>query len=47
MSTEWTKFDWFALGLVMGYFWHPVWTICKKIVHEAKIARDEWHQGKK
>jgi hypothetical protein len=41
---EWTKADWFVLGLVLGYFWHPVWTLAKKIVHEAQIASKEWRQ---
>lgn len=39
---EWTKFDWFVLGLVLGYFWHPLWELGKKIVSEAKKAREEW-----
>ena len=39
---EWTKFDWFVLGLVLGYFWYPLWELGKKIVSEAKKAREEW-----
>jgi len=37
----------FAWGFVLGYFWHPVWTLCKRIVEEAKLARKEWrnHDG--
>ena len=42
---EWTKLDWFILGLVIGYTWNPIWAIAKKIVHEAQIARKEWHKG--
>jgi len=34
--------NWFAWGLVMGYFWNPVWVAIKKIVNEAKKAREEW-----
>ena len=43
---EWTKFDWFVLGAVLGYLWHPVWNITKKIWIEAKIAKDEWSRPK-
>jgi hypothetical protein len=32
----------FIYGAVLGYFWHPVWTIIKKIWTEAKKAREEW-----
>lgn len=32
----------FAYGFVLGYLWHPVWTIIKKIVSEAKKAKEEW-----
>lgn len=39
---EWTKFDWFVLGLVIGYAWFPLWRLSKKIVSEAKKARYEW-----
>jgi len=37
----------FVWGFVLGYFWHPVWTLCKRIVEEAKLARKEWrnHDG--
>ena len=31
-----------AYGFVAGYFWHPVWTIVKKIVSEAKKAKEQW-----
>lgn len=39
---EWTKFDWFFLGLMIGYLWYPLWALGKKIVHEAKVAKNEW-----
>ena len=32
----------FTWGLFVGYFWHPVWQIGKKIYHEAKYAKDHW-----
>jgi hypothetical protein len=32
----------FAWGFGLGYLWHPVWQILKKIWHEAKLARTEW-----
>jgi hypothetical protein len=32
----------FVWGLFIGYAWHPVWTIAKKIYSEAKKAREEW-----
>ena len=35
-------FEWFAYGFVVGYFWHPFWIIIKKIVSEAKKAKQEW-----
>lgn len=42
--TEWSKLDWFAPGAVLGYFWHPLWQLGKKIVHEAKVTRNEWNK---
>jgi hypothetical protein len=42
--SEWSKFDWFALGLIIGYFWHPLWNAGKKIIEEAKIAKEEWRK---
>jgi len=32
----------FIYGLVIGYFWHPVWEIGKKIWTEAKKAKQDW-----
>ena len=32
----------FAYGFVIGYFWHPIWTLGKKIYQEAKLAKQEW-----
>ena len=40
--------EYFIFGVVAGYFWNPVWAIIKKIVHEAKVAKNEWRKpGKK
>lgn len=32
----------FAYGFVIGYFCYPLWTIAKKIVSEARKAKEEW-----
>lgn len=32
----------FVYGFILGYFWNPVWTLGKKIVSEARIAKEEW-----
>ena len=32
----------FAWGFMLGYFWYPIWTIAKKIVSEAKKAKEQW-----
>ena len=32
----------FIYGFVVGYFWYPLWELGKKIVSEAKKAREEW-----
>jgi hypothetical protein len=37
----------FVWGFALGYFWHPVWTILKKIYQEAKIAKTEWNKKSK
>jgi predicted acyltransferase len=29
-------------GFIVGYVWHPIWTVSKKIWREAKIATTEW-----
>jgi len=34
--------NYFVFGAVAGYFWHPLWILIKKIIHEAKVARHEW-----
>jgi hypothetical protein len=34
--------NWFVVGAVIGYFWHPIWELGKKIVSEAQKARKEW-----
>ena len=30
------------LGAVIGWLWYPLWQLGKKIVSEAKKAREEW-----
>ena len=37
---EW--FEPFSWGFVLGYFWYPVWELGKKIISEAKKAKEEW-----
>ena len=32
----------FVYGFVLGYFWHPIWIICKRIYEEAKLAKQQW-----
>ena len=32
----------FVYGFAVGYFWHPVYTILKKIVSEARLASEQW-----
>ena len=32
----------FVWGFVVGYFWYPLWTLCKRIVEEAQLVRKEW-----
>ena len=32
----------FVYGFVLGFFWHPVWTLCKKIYQEARLAKQQW-----
>ena len=39
---EWSKVDWFALGLVLGWFSTPIYRLLTRIVKEAKIAKQEW-----
>ena len=34
--------NYLAIGFAMGYLWHPIWTLLKKIWSEAKKAREEW-----
>jgi hypothetical protein len=34
----------FIYGLVVGYFWNPVWRIIKKIISEAIKAKQEWRE---
>jgi hypothetical protein len=44
---EWTKADWFAIGLALGWFANPIWRILTKIVEEAKIAKSDWKKHDK
>ena len=32
----------FVCGFVAGYFWVPQWELGKKIVSEAKKAKEQW-----
>ena len=32
----------FSCGFVLGYFWYPMWELGKKIVSEAKKAKEQW-----
>jgi hypothetical protein len=32
----------FVWGFVLGYFWHPVWILCKRIYEEVKLAKQQW-----
>lgn len=32
----------FAWGFAAGYFWYPLWALGKKIVSEAKKAKEQW-----
>ena len=32
----------FLYGFAFGYFAYPLWTIVKKVISEAKKAREEW-----
>ena len=34
--------NWFVAGAAVGYVWHPLWEIVKKIFIEALKARQEW-----
>jgi hypothetical protein len=36
--------NWFVAGAAVGYCWHPIWEIAKKIFTEALKARQEWKQ---
>lgn len=36
----------FVIGAAVGYLWHPVWDLIKKIIHEAKVAKHEWRNPK-
>jgi hypothetical protein len=40
--SEWSKVDWFAIGIVIGWFANPIWRFLTIIVKEAKIAKQEW-----
>jgi hypothetical protein len=40
--SEWSKVDWFFLGLAIGWLGNPFWRFLTIIVKEAKIAKQEW-----
>jgi membrane-associated phospholipid phosphatase len=42
MSNFLDALGWFTFGFATGYFWYPLWQLGKKIVAEAKLAREEW-----
>ena len=44
MNTVLDFMSYFIYGFIAGYFWNPIWEICKKIVSEAKIASKEWKE---
>jgi hypothetical protein len=46
MSWEEIKiaFNYLLIGFVIGYLWHPIWTLGKRVVEEAKLAREQWRQ---
>lgn len=37
--------NYLIIGASIGYFWHPIWAILKKIWHEAKVAQNEWRKS--
>jgi hypothetical protein len=32
----------FIYGFAVGYFWYPLWQLGKKIVSEARKAKEQW-----
>ena len=34
--------NWFAIGAIVGYCWHPIFKTIQKIYIEAQRARKEW-----
>jgi len=40
--TEWSKTDWFLLGVAVGWLGFPFLRLLTIIVKEAKIAKQEW-----
>ena len=32
----------FVYGFALGYFWHPVWILCKRIYQETRLAQQQW-----
>jgi len=34
--------EYFLYGVAAGYFLNPLWALIKKIVSEAKKAKEEW-----
>lgn len=42
MTEFWLSTEWFIYGFVAGFVARPAWAVIKKIVQEARLARDEW-----
>jgi hypothetical protein len=34
--------NYLVIGFMVGYLWHPIWQLIKKIIHEASKAQKEW-----
>lgn len=32
----------FAWGFTAGFFWYPLWQLGKKIISEARKAKEQW-----
>ena len=43
---EWTKADWFFLGLSLGIAFQPIWVIGNRCIQEFKIAKEQWRTPK-
>ncbi len=36
------QLEWFIYGALFGWLAQPIWEVIKKIVSEAKKAKEEW-----